>query len=90
MYRAGDHVYPADLPRRFLCRVSEVEAFRLPTGDRQLLRLVPLEGPWPPGTILIRPDKAVRPAGIPREADRMRRPAARRPNAAPGSQGAAA
>ena len=73
MYRAGDHVYPADLPRRFLCRVMDTEAFRAPTGERQLLRLVPLEGPWAPGTVLIRPDKSVRPAGEP-AARGLRRP----------------
>jgi len=59
MYQPGDCVYPADLPRRFLCRVSGAESFSTSAGTSQILRLQPLEGPWPPGTILIRLDGAV-------------------------------
>ena len=60
MYRAGDFAYPEDLPARFLCRVADIETFRVSGGNGQILKLAPLEGPWPEGTILIRPDDAVR------------------------------
>ena len=59
MYQPGDCVYPADLPRRFLCRVAGAENFSTGAGTSQILRLQPLEGPWPPGTILIRLDGTV-------------------------------
>jgi len=59
MYQPGDCVYPSDLPRRFLCRVAGAENFSTGAGTSQILRLQPLEGPWPPGTILIRLDGAV-------------------------------
>jgi hypothetical protein len=62
MYRLGDYVYPSDLPRRFLCRVAAAENFVVPAGTSQILRLEPLEGPWPQGTLLVRLDKAVRAA----------------------------
>jgi hypothetical protein len=62
MYRLGDYVYPSDLPRRFLCRVAAAEDFDVPAGTSQILRLEPLEGPWPHGTLLVRLDKAVRAA----------------------------
>lgn len=62
MYRLGDYVYPSDLPRRFLCRVAAAEDFAVPAGTSQILRLEPLEGPWPQGTLLVRLDKAVRAA----------------------------
>ena len=62
MYRLGDYVYPSDLPRRFLCRVAAAEDFDVPAGTSQILRLEPLEGPWPQGTLLVRLDKAVRAA----------------------------
>jgi hypothetical protein len=62
MYRLGDYVYPSDLPRRFLCRVAAAEQFDVPAGTSQILRLEPLEGPWPHGTLLVRLDKAVRAA----------------------------
>ncbi len=62
MYRLGDYVYPSDLPRRFLCRVAAAEDFDVPPGTSQILRLEPLEGPWPQGTLLVRLDKAVRAA----------------------------
>jgi len=58
-YEPGDHVYPYDLPRWFLCRVERVEAFRVGAGLAQILELRPLEGPWPGGTRLIRLDGAV-------------------------------
>ena len=62
MYHTGDFVYPTDLPRRFLCRVTEEESFRVQTGTSQILKLAPLEGPWPEGTLLVRPDVWVRSA----------------------------
>ena len=64
MYRTGDYVYPEDLPHRFLCRVSETERFSVRDGSCQILKLAPLEGPWPEGTFLIRLDKAVRRAAV--------------------------
>ena len=45
-YRAGDYVYPANLPRRVLCRVACAEHQTTPTGVFQILTLEPLEGPW--------------------------------------------
>ena len=59
MYQPGDCVYPADLPRRFLCRVAGAESFSTAAGISQILRLQPLEGPWPSGTTLIRLDPSV-------------------------------
>ena len=61
LYQAGDHVCPSDLPRRFLCRVEQVESFKLRDGLAQILELEPLEGPWPAGTRLIRLNGAVVP-----------------------------
>ena len=46
-YQAGDIVYPADLPKRFPCCVEQAEQLTTSSGSVQLLRLVPLEGPWP-------------------------------------------
>jgi len=57
-YRPGDYVSPADLPRRFVCHVLEVESM---DGGAQILKLEPLEGPWSRGTFLIRFDSAVVP-----------------------------
>jgi len=62
LYQRGDYVYPSDLPRRFLCRVEQVESFNVRDGLAQILELEPLEGPWPAGTNLIRLDGAVSPA----------------------------
>jgi hypothetical protein len=61
-YKRGDYVFPGDLPRRFLCMVSDTETLRLGNSDGQILKLSPLEGPWPQGTFLIRLDHGVRPA----------------------------
>jgi hypothetical protein len=60
-YRAGDYVFPTDLPRRFVCRVDQAESTLVPDGSTQVLRLVPLTGPWPQGTVLIRLCEAVMP-----------------------------
>ena len=60
MYRFGDSVYPSDLARRFLCRVVGAEAVRVQAAVAQILKLEPLEGPWPSGTYLIRLDDLVR------------------------------
>lgn len=62
MYQAGDYVYPADLPRRLLCRVAAAESLSIRAGTFQILKLEPLEGPWRPGTCLVRLDETVRPA----------------------------
>ena len=64
-YEPGDLVYPADLPRRVLCRVLEVEVFAAGSGISQLLRLEPLEGQrWHPGTSLVRRGEVVLPVKI--------------------------
>jgi hypothetical protein len=62
-YRTGDYVFPTDLPRRFLCRVSQAETFSVGSERSQILQLQPLEGPWPAGTILIRLHPSVVRAG---------------------------
>ena len=64
MYLPGDYAYLADLPTPLLCRVHEAETMPLAQGRCQLLRLVPLAGPWPAGTILIRLDHCVRPVEV--------------------------
>ena len=61
MYQPGDYVCPADLPRPILCRVRDVESLRAGHEVSQVLKLEPLEGPWPSGTVLIRLDGAVVP-----------------------------
>ena len=78
LYQRGDHVSPSDLPRRFLCRVEQVESFKVRDGLAQILKLEPLEGPWPAGTQLIRLDGAVIPAPT---RDLWRRPGPVRPPA---------
>ena len=64
MYRAGDYVYPADLPRRVLCRVATADSAVTQAGAFQILTLEPLEGPWQSrlGGRLVRLDEAVLPA----------------------------
>ena len=62
LYQPGDYVCPSDLPRRFLCRVEQVESFDVRDGLAQILKLAPLEGPWPAETRLIRLDGDVIPA----------------------------
>jgi hypothetical protein len=61
-YQTGDYVYPADLPRRLLCRVCQTESLTVRTGTSQILKLEPLEGPWPTGTELVRLEEWVIPA----------------------------
>ena len=61
----GDYVYPADLPRRLLCRVAAAESGRTRTGAFQILTLEPLEKPWsdwPRPNLIVRFDESVRPA----------------------------
>ena len=53
-YEPGDYVCPTDLPRRFLCQVVGAESFECGSGRAQVLKLEPLQGPWPAGTCLIR------------------------------------
>jgi hypothetical protein len=62
-YRTGDYVFPTDLPRRFLCRVETAEVLVMGDERSQMLRLEPLEGPWPAGTTLIRLEPSVTRAG---------------------------
>jgi hypothetical protein len=62
IYQPGDYVYPADLPRRVLCRVAKAESLDVRQGTGQVLKLEPLEGPWSPGTSLVRLDEYVIPA----------------------------
>ena len=69
-YHEGDVVYPADLPRRFPCRVVQAERLCMENGSTQVLRLVPLTGPWPDGTVLVRLCEAVQPVA-PRDAWQM-------------------
>jgi len=59
-HAVGDYVVPTDLPRPFICRV--VVAHAVGATDRQVLELVPLHGPWPPGTRLVRGSTTVRSA----------------------------
>jgi hypothetical protein len=59
MFQAGDHVYPLDLPKRYLCRVVSTEEWKVHGKACQVLKLQPLEGPWPKGTLLVRADKNV-------------------------------
>jgi len=59
-FRTGDYVYPVDLPRRVLCRVTGVE-----TSDGvQILTLQALEKPWSDldAPLIVRFDGDVRPA----------------------------
>jgi len=62
IYQPGDYVYPADLPRPMLCRVTRAENLAIRKGTSQVLKLEPLEGPWPSGTTLVRLDEYVLPA----------------------------
>lgn len=62
-YRTGDYVYPADLPRRLLCRVTGTVEGATHGGRFQILTLEPLEGPWlewPGIGALVRLDDGVR------------------------------
>src|SRR5438034_11699784 len=61
LYQTGDYVCPADLARPIICRVEDVESLRVGREVSQVLKLEPLEGPWPAGTLLIRLDAAVVP-----------------------------
>ncbi len=65
MYQPCDYVYPADLPRRWLCRVAHAEEARTADGAFQILTLEPLEGPWrsaPEPQFVVRFDADVLPA----------------------------
>ena len=66
MFRTGDYVYPVDLPRRVLCRVSQAESARTTTGAFQILTLEPLKWPGRPAVgpqPVLRFDQDVRRAG---------------------------
>lgn len=88
-YEVGDYVVPSDLPRRWVCRVAEVERKALAGGETlQILTLEPLAGPWRPGTLLVRLDGSVRPVdGRNRTRNAVRRAAdaARRTHDGPGA-----
>ena len=63
-FQPGDYVYPADLPQRLLCRVTEAESGRTETGPFQILTLEPVDGPWSTwgeSALLVRFDADVRP-----------------------------
>lgn len=67
MYRPGDYVYPADLPRPWLCRVAATDSAQTGAGTFQILTLEPLEGPWrswPETRVVVRLDDSVRPADV--------------------------
>ena len=57
-FAVGEMVVPMDLPRVFVCAVVSTH----PVGvcGEQLLALEALDGPWPPGTQLVRLDETVR------------------------------
>ncbi len=62
-FRPGDYVYPADLPRRLLCRVATAESGRTRTGAFQILTLEALARPWsdwPHPDLIVRFGEAVR------------------------------
>jgi hypothetical protein len=66
-YQPGDYVYPADLPRRLLCRVTRAESGCTRSGTFQILMLEPLEGPWrsaAAGQLVVRLDEDVLPAQL--------------------------
>jgi hypothetical protein len=67
-FRPGDYVYPADLPRRVLCRVACAETASTRTGPFQILTLEPLAKPWNEldAPLIVRLDGDVRPVA-PRE-----------------------
>jgi hypothetical protein len=71
-YRCGDHVYPLDLPRKYLCRVVGTEDWKVHGRNTQVLKLQPLEGPWPKGTLLVRADKNVERTAVPMTTERPR------------------
>jgi hypothetical protein len=62
----GDYVYPVDLPRRILCRVTGVETATTRTGAVQILTLEALDKPWSDwdGPLIVRFDADVRPAEV--------------------------
>jgi hypothetical protein len=64
-FRPGDYVYPADLPRRLLCRVACAETATTQTGFFQILTLEPLAKPWNEldAPLIVRLDGDVRPVG---------------------------
>jgi hypothetical protein len=65
MYEAGECVLVTDVPIPVRCRVIDAETFDAGTRRSQILKLAPLEGPWPFDTTLIRLDYAVKPATLP-------------------------
>jgi hypothetical protein len=73
-YQRGEYVYPSDLGRPFLCRVVDAERLHLTGAVAQLLKLRPLEGPWPKDAVLIRFADGVRRTRGPEPGRRLARP----------------
>jgi hypothetical protein len=73
-YTVGDYVVPTDLPRQFVCRVTE--SHPVDGTTLQVLELRPFDGPWPQGTRLVRGSDWVRPA-VAAEVGALRRRRAR-------------
>lgn len=59
-YAVRDYVVPTDLPRDFVCMVTDAQAVE--GTSLQVLELDPSGGPWPHGTRLVRGSDWVRPA----------------------------
>ena len=88
MYERGDYVRLVDTPIPVRCRVIEAETFRVGGGRSQILKLAPLDGPWPADTMLVRLDHCVTPCHD--RGDRTTRPGPRRyPARRPGVRPAA-
>jgi hypothetical protein len=91
-YAVGDYVVPTDLPRHFLCRVTQ--SHPVDRTPLQVLELQPFDGPWPRGTRLVRGSDWVRPAiasevaGLRRRRSRETLPRRRRWTVAHGHPGA--
>jgi hypothetical protein len=64
-YQPGDLVYPADLPRRVLCRVVATKQIASRDGGGQALRLKPVSGqPWHPPGVFVRLNAGVLPVRL--------------------------
>ena len=67
-YERGDYVYPLDLSRAVLCRVTRADNVSVPGHAGQLLRLEPADHEWSDTRPLVRRDDGVAPA-YPRQLD---------------------
>jgi hypothetical protein len=59
-YQVGAFVVPTDLPREFVCQITE--AYSVEGTPLQVLELRHFDGPWPRSTKLVRGSDWVRPA----------------------------